>query len=802
MKRRYGLVLLAVVAFMFASPAQTTGNIFGNITAGTKPVSFATITLANKNDTSKVLFFTSADSTGYFTISKIPFNTYQLAISAEGYKTSLQFIRFSPEAASLNLKDFNLYLDTSQLEGVTVTAQKKLIEKTSNGFIINAGANLTQAGGTATDLLKSAPTISVDAEGAVTMRGKTPLVLINGRVSSLANTDELPASSIESIEIINTPGANYDANAESGIINIKLKKNKQKGTNGAIVIGGGYGSRPRVNSSIILNHKTGKWNFGLGYDNRFAGRTRTINASRTNFFLPDNYLLDQHRNDKRLEQLQNLKINIDFVPNAKNSFAFEAIGNTEGQDNHEDLNTIIHRQDGSFKSNTDRFSNEIERSKVAEFALDYQRKYNSDRKSLTASVSTSFEQGRENTNIISHMFDETLHPLGSLSLAKTHNYEDGNISNTRMDYSLPVAKTGQLAMGYKGTFRSLDADFQTSDFIGNDFVINPSSSNIFHFNEQVHAAYGMYSSEVDAAQTSTWTYHFGARAEQVFNNGNTENNTAKFSNSYLQLFPNADIIYTKQQGESWKLSYGKRINRPSSGQLNPFVDITDSLNPHSGNPYLQPEIIHAVETSFDKEWKSSSVSTTLFYRYATNTIRPYSQLQPNGANLTFPVNIGSATSYGIENVITSRPFRFYDFNAGLSFFHQHLNGSNISDDAVKDAFSWNGKLINNFLLWKGAKFQLIGNYNSSLITPQGKRTAQYFADMGYQQKLGKGNARFGITITDIFNTLKSGFINSTSQFDSYRYSKADTRAFIITFAWSFKTAFKEKLLENKFSTEY
>ena len=135
-------------------------------------------------------------------------------------------------------------------------------------------------------------------------------------------------------------------------------------------------------------------------------------------------------------------------------------------------------------------------------------------------------------------------------------------------------------------------------------------------------------------------------------------------------------------------------------------------------------------------------------------------------------------------------------------FQQQLNGSNISTDAVQSAFGWNAKLINNFILWANGKLQVMGNYNSSLATPQGKRIAQYFADIGFQQKLGKGNARLGLTVTDIFNTFKSINISNTTAFSNYRNSKADTRAFIITFAWFFKSAFKEKMLENKFSTDY
>ena len=787
---------------MAISVAQTTASIAGNITDGKKPVSFVTITLAKMPDTGKITFFTAADSVGQFTIENIPFARYQLAFSAAGYKTALQHIELSGSVTNLTFKDFRLDVDTARLAGVTITAQKKLIEKTTSGFIINAAANLTQTGGTATDLLKSAPTVSVDAEGGITLRGKTPLILVNGRISNLANTDQLPAGSIETIEIINTLGANYDANAESGIINIRLKKNKQKGTNGAIVLGAGFGSRARANSSFLVNHKTGKWNLGLGYDNRFAGRTRNINSSRTNFFLPDNYLLDQNRKDKRLEQLQNIKLNIDFVPDSKNSFSFEAIGNTEGQDNNESLNTILDQQNNIFKSNTNRHSIELERSKVAEFALDYNRKFNNERRSLAASLSTSLNWDRENTNITSHLFDEAHNAIGDEGLQRTHNYENGHLSNARIDYTIPVSKTGQLATGYKGTFRSLNADFESADFINNGYVINTASSNIFNFNEQVHAVYAMYSSDYNGAQNVGWSYHAGMRAEQVFNSGETKNNSTNFTNNYLKIFPNADLIYARESGQIWKLSYGKRINRPGFGQLNPFIDITDSLNPHSGNPYLKPEIIHAVELSYDKEWKNCSFSSTLFYRYAINTIRQYSQLQANGANLAYPVNIGNATTYGLENVISAKPAGFYDFNASLSFFEQKLNGSNVSVDAVKNAFGWYAKLINNFLPWSGAKLQLTGNFNSSLVTPQGKRIALYYADMGFQQKLGKGNARLGITVTDIFNTLKSGFINNTSEFKSYRYSKADTRALMITFAWSFKAAFKEKLLENKFSTEY
>ena len=782
--------------------AQMKGNVTGKVTDNGNALEFVTIAISTSADTLKIIYVTTTDSAGNFNFGNIEPGNYQVKFSLIGYTRQVKNILLTAADTQLDLPSITLNKDEKFLQTVTVTAQKKLIEKTPDGFIVNAAANITATGGTATDLLKNTPTVSVDADGALTMRGKTPLILINGRNSMLGNPDQIPASSIESIEIINNPSAKYDANAESGIINIKLKKNRQSGTNGAIALGAGFGSRGRINSSFLVNHKTAKWNLGLGYDNRFAGRTRKIEGGRTSYNLPESYLLIQNRIDERLEQLQNIKFNLDFSPNNKNIFSFEAIGSMEGQDNDESLNSKFYNQANEFKTNTNRHSLEIARSKVAEFAFDYTRKFTDLRKTLSANLTSSINRDRENTDITSQSLNVYNGSIGDPFLQKTHNYENGHISTAKIDYSFPVSANGQLETGYKGILRTVNADFQTSDLINNDYIINTAASNTFLYNEQVHAAYILYNSGFSGKGNKQWKYNLGLRAEQVINDGNTANNSTKFSNQYLNFFPTASLNYYIQPAIYWKLSYGKRINRPGLGHLNPFVDITDSLNPHSGNPNLQPEIIHALEFGYNKEWNSFNLSSNLFYRYSTNSIRQYGQLQPNGAILSYPINIGNATIYGIENMFSGSISKVYDFNASLSFFQQKLNGSNISADAVQNAFGWYGKLINNIVPWQGGKFQVTGNYNSAIATPQGKRVAQYFADLGFQQKLGKRNARLGLTITDIFNTFKSGYENNTPEFSNHRYGKADTRAFIITFAWFFKSVFKENLMENKFSTDY
>ncbi len=779
------------------------GKITGNVVNNNKPVEFATVTISNEQDANKVLFYEATDSLGAFSLTNLNYGTYLLKVKLVGFLPISKTATLNANGSALNFKDLNLIQDASELSKVTVTAQKKMIEKTTEGFIINTANNITQIGGTATDLLKATPTVSVDNDGVITLRGKTPLILINGRNSSLANTDQIAASGIESIEIINNASSKYDANAESGIINIKLKKNKQAGTNGAIALGGGIGAKGRINSSIIVNNKVGKWNIGLGYDNRFAGRTRKIESNRTNYNLVDNYSIIQNRNDKRVEKLQNLKLNLDYNINQYNTISFEALGNMESQDNNEDLISKLYKKPNVFTSSNDRNSFEYEKVKEGEFALNYLKTYKNSKKTMNATVSSSVERGRQNTDIFTKALNESLGQTGVMQTQLTHNYEDGVITNAKLDYYIPVSKNGVFETGYKGLFRTIKTDYLTADKINEAYITNNFVSNVFNFNEQVQAFYIQYhnTTENNTSQ-SNWTYAAGLRAEQVNNTGETFTQSTRFSNNYLKLFPTANLSFNINEKESVKASYGKRINRPGLGQLNPFVDITDILSPHSGNPNLKPEIINAYELSYNNETNKLNFTNSLFFRHSVNAIRSFYIQQPNGAVLNMPMNIGNIDNYGLESMVIGKPSRFYDYNLSATLFRQQINGSNIINDGVNSGTNWSGKIINNFTFNSASKLQIIANYISPKTTPQGESFSMYNVDLGLQKKLGKSNFKLNFIIVDAFNTLKSGYNTQTSTFSIYRSQKSDTRAFMITLAYSFKAALKDKMLENKFNAEY
>ncbi len=788
--------LFLVSQFSFG---QQNPSLDGTITDGKLPVEFADVILKNAADSTKIANYTITDASGHFSLENITAGKYLLELKLIGYKTDSRTINFT--GSPISVGTVVLKNDTNLLNAVVVNSQKKQIQKTDEGLIFNAVSNITQAGGTATDMLKSIPTVAVDAEGGITLRGKSPMILINGKNSAITNMDQIAASSIESIEIISNPTAKYDANAESGIINIKLKKNNQSGLNGAVVLGTGFGAKGRINSSVLLNHKTEKWNFGLGYDNRFAGRTKKIKADRTNYFIDDEHYIHQNRNDERKEGLQNLKFNVDFTPNERNTFSFEALGNFETQDNDETLYTGVNTSSNQFFSDNRRHSLELERSKVGELAFTYDRKFSDDRKSLSGSITSSFGKHKENTDIDTYNYDQYHQQIGDAFLQRTHNYENENISNAIVNYTLPVSEKAIVETGYKGTFRFFNSDFESADFENGNYVINPLASNSFKFNEQINAVYGMLNSFTGDKENPKWKYNLGLRAENVSNTGATKNNSDRFSNNYLKLFPAASLQLNLKQDEFVKLGYSKRINRPDLDDLNPFIDITDALNPHGGNPYLKPEIVHIGELSYNKTWTNYSFSANAFYRNAKDAIRQYAELQDNGVVLLQPRNIGNTVTYGLETIFSLKPFSFYDANISITAFHQHIDASNLTEDTVSDAFNWYGKMINNFVPWKGGKLQLIGNYNSALATAQGERIPIYNIDMGFQQKLGKGNACLGLVVTDVFNTLESGYKNNTLLFSNTRINKSDTRAVMLTFAYTFKSDFKEKLLENQFSTE-
>ncbi len=793
------LIIILFSIFTNSIFGQKNGIIVGEIYDKKGPIEFANVLVVSKNDSLKIFKNSISDSMGQFRVLEVPIGNYTVKIQLISYKASKLNVLIEANNLNINLGRINLDVDVKMLAAVEVTSKKNLIQKTSNGFIINTSANISQAGGSAIDLLRNTPTVVVDPEGAIFLRGKTPQILVNGRNSGITNMDQIMANSIESIEIINNPSAQFDADSEGGIINIKLKKNNQEGTNGAMALGMGYGAKLRANSSFLVGHKAGKWNIGLAYDNRFAERTRNITGERINFKLPNQYFLNQNRGDERVDKNQNLKLNIDYSINSKNTISLEAIGSHVIEDNNEIIRNLTKTELKSFVNNNSRQSLEYRKEKVIELALVHTKKFVDPQKTLKTSLSTSLGKNNEDTDINTQQLFENESISGLPAYQKTYNYDVRKISNLQLDFVQPISLKSQIEIGYKGILRVLNSDFQSKFKSNGEFVINPQTSNIFDFTENIHAIYGQFNSFIGEKENPVFKYNFGLRGEGVSNKGEGKNKSLLLDNQYFNFFPTASFSYFLKENESIKVNLGKRINRPNLGNLNPFTDITDSLTQRSGNPNLRPEIVKIVEIGYNKDWNKASFSSSIFYRTSTDIIQPYTILKPDGVLFTKPLNFGKGSILGLESLFSATLNRVWDTNISITVFQQNINGGNIEPNLSNAVNSWNGKLINNFSIWQNGKVQLVSVYNSPIATPQGTRIAVYNTDLGFQQKINK--ARLGLIVTDIFNQQISGNIWNTIDFSYKRIGKVDSRAILITFAYTFSGNFKDKLMENKFSND-
>jgi outer membrane receptor protein involved in Fe transport len=802
MRAIYFVFFFALHHLLFAQM----GTIRGVVKDSHNPIEFATVYITPETDSTKIVTGSVSDEAGVFKLERIPVGSFWLYVQMMGFVTAKLPVRLEDDRP-VDLADILLVPNSMVLGSVEIIATKDLIQKTEEGLVVNAASNLTQIGGTAADLLKNMPGVLVGADGEVTLRGKTPLTLINGRISGIAGIDraaqmqQIPASSIDRIEIINNPSSKYDADAEGGIINIILKKNNDAGTNGAFAIGTGRGDRYRINASALLNNQAGKWNIGGAYDNWYTTRTRSAKGDRINYAVPDRYYLTQRRFDERLVFFQNAKATVDFAPNKKNNFSFEGLWAFPGEDNRETLKNTYETISRDFTGGNQRYANEIRRSNTVEGALKYVRKFDNPEKVLTANVSNAFNKEKEDTDITTTELSQDGEPLATSSIQRTHVYQYTNLLNYSVDYAQPLTPRGFFETGYKGIMRYLNSDYERATLENDAYVSDPLNTNVFKFSEQIHAAYAQatgWSGDKDAPR---WKYNVGLRAEQVWNNGKTVDLSTSFKNQYFNLFPSGGIAYYTQKQHNVRLSYSKRITRPSLGQLSPFTDITDSLNQRSGNPGLEPELIHLYELSYQHQLSKGSVSVAAFYRIRNNAILPYTVLDENGVAFTQPQNFGKAVTLGTEAIASYSPLSFYSFNASLSAFRVTIDDTGNASEVSKNLISWYAKLVNTFLFSKNGTLQVIANYTAPTAIPQGESVAVYFVDAGFQYKIRKGKSRVGAVITDLFNTQKSGFITSDSNFVFSRIFKQDTRAIMVTFGYTFRGSFREKLMENRFKND-
>ncbi|MGE5400978.1 MAG: TonB-dependent receptor domain-containing protein [Ignavibacteriales bacterium] len=762
----------------FKQPGAAIGKLSGVlIDARTlQPVEYGSVVLHRMKDSSMVNGAIS-DEKGRFIIDKIPYGKYFIKISFVGYTNKrVGEILINPQKENVELGTINLNPSSVSTQEVVITSEKDMIVNNLDKKVINVDKNVASAGGSAIDVMQSIPSVSVDASGSVSMRGNSNVtVLIDGKPSGLmglSSSDvlsQIPASSIESIEVVTNPSARYDPEGTSGIINIVLKKKANQGVNGIATLNAGNNNR--YNLSLNINYKKEKFNLFGSYDNRlghFIGNTLTDRTTSLNDVTT--YLnQDVHNNGKMSSH--NFNFGADYFLNDKNTLTLTLQHRIMGMDLNGTQGYSSLDMNRSLLSYFERRNEAGRNIKSFEYSLNYKGTSSLKGEELTADATYSANTMNRNEDVSQRHFGQNEIMREFSPIQRTESGNKVGMLLVEVNYARPLRESSRIEAGFKSTIRNLSMSYDAYGFASPEgvWINNPLLRNHFDYQEQIHAVYAMFSGSLDALK-----YQAGLRAEQVLTDSKLELSAESFKNNYFSLYPTAHLSVEFDGNQEALLSYSRRVDRPNYRQLNPYVDYSDSLNIVSGNPRLMPQYINSYELGYSKSWEKSSFTSTVFYRQTSGIITSYSKLLDNGVTNTSFMNLNTGTSYGAELIANKPLLEWWKINVNFSYFRTIINGNAAGNSVSTDNYSWTGKLNSNMTLWENINLMIMANYKAPQITAQGRSKELYSADAAVRRDFLDGKLSVTLRISDIFNTMKYNsetygpgfYINSRSSMDS------------------------------------
>lgn len=794
-----------------ATPAaQPTGGTVSGILVDNqnKPVAYATVTLLRQDSTVVNGDLTKDD--GSFSISPTGTGSFILSISAIGLKSRfIPNIQVGPGSMKKNLGNIKASASTNNLKEVDIVAEKPIMQMDVDKKVFNVEKNITTAGGSATDVLSNVPAVSVDVDGNVSLRNNSNVtILIDGKPATLLGSDQasalqsLPASSIESVEVITNPSAKYDAQGPTGIINIVTKKDGRLGVNGSITLGAGTGDK--YNGAFSLNVRKGKWNVftndNFRLNSNYNNTTTDIQYNTTSSYYDHSYEHAQRHFDG---SFNTVGASYDFDKN--NTLTLTQNVNIMNFGNTDTSNARIFKGPGyqNLDSMIQRYSNANGGPLSLSSSLDFKRKFKKKGEELT--VDATFA----NANIYrTQNYTTNYTNLAANSTYFTTEQAPAQGNNQTFtayaDYTDPLfTKNGKLGFGAKTqiyNFKSYNNPLERID-TGQQFADYSILTN-FKYNQQVHAAYINWND-----QLGKFSYQVGVRGEySQYSGTDSVTSTLHFTQNYpLSLFPSAFVSYQLPSQQSIYLNYSRRTNRPSFFQLMPYLDLSNPAIISQGNPGLKPEFIHNIEFSYSKATtRGDNFILSAYYTYTQNLSERVTRLitgsaEDNMLNLqqfigkqySTTLNVASGTTYGAEATGHVSILPFWDATLDFNFFQNQIIIGNI-DTAFKayvsdnQGFSWFGKVNTTIKLPKNFSIQLNGNYESSKPLAQGTLKEVYWMDAAIRKNFWKNKATLVLNCSDVFNTRKYTTItNIPNLYNETYYRNRETRVGNITFTYRF-----------------
>lgn len=784
-------ILLTVLTLSIVSHAQKgIGKVSGSVIDGsTKTIESATITLLRAKDSS-VAKMSVADKTGKFVFEGVPAGIYMVSITAVGHNKGFsETIEITDANPSVTLKTVELVPLAKNLAAATVIAKKPLIEQKLDRTIVNVEASITNVGNSALEVLEKSPGITVDKDGNISLKGKQGVVvMIDGRPSYLNGPDlanmlrSMSASQLDQIEIMTNPPAKYDAAGNSGVINIKTKKNKQFGYNGSITTGYTQGQYPRFNEGANFNYRNSKVNLftSVNYNRNHKGEdlliTRNFRESSTKEILS---IFDQKSAMENESHFYSGKIGLDYSAGKKTTLGFVLNGfynpstwKSNSITNIYDPNNMLISQAKSFSQNDEKWKN---------FSSNFNLRTTLDSAGQEITADLDYVQYRSTST--QPLYSTYYNNMGGLTQGPDtllgNLPQDITIYSGKADYTLPLKKGAKFEAGIKSSYVKTDNDANYDSLQNGQMVHDYNRSNHFVYEENVNAAYINYSRPLG----KKWSGQFGLRAENTNAKGNQLTTGIQFKRNYTQLFPTVYLQYTANEKNSFVINYGRRINRPDYGDLNPFIHFLDRYTFEQGNPNLKPQFSHNIELSHTYK---GFLTTTLNYSKTTDIIQQVIE-QNELTNETFvkKANIATRNQFGIAVSAYKQIRKWWSGNiyANLSDnrFKGVVNNENISIGIAmlmvqaQQQFKWGkgwGAEVSGFYRSKGLEGVIF-------IQP----IVQVNAGFSKQVLKNKGSVR--LNFRDIFAGSRFKGYSKYGNVDAKFTDINDSRAVSLSFTWRF-----------------
>lgn len=769
------------------------GTITGKLVdaANNQPLELATVSLVRKSDNHPVKSL-QTDLQGNFSLTGIDNGRYLLRATYVSYLTFLKdSINITPAKQVINLGNIRLRQGKGVLKEVVVTAQKSQIQLGIDKKSFNVEQSLVSQGGSATDLLANVPSVQVDVDGNLSLRGSSNVrVLINGKPSALTGGNiadilqSIPASAIETIEVITNPSSKYDAEGQSGIINIVLKKNVQKGFTGSA--SASVGTQKTYNGNFALAYQNSKINVYANYSYRKGTR---IGDGFSNKLTNIGDTLSQTQNQTQNQEFtftgQNIRSGIDINLDPKTTLGFSNNINIRDRDRNQSGNTLISRNNNPLQRITQNNTSNGSGTNL-DFNIDFDHKYKKKGEELTANVNYGTDKNNNFDDLFNDSYDYTL-PLDTRSEQHNTTIGTGKNWNFQADYTLPL-KNGKLEAGVRSTINNSDNNFVV-DTLNNTggYDYNPYLSNRFIYKENINAAYTNYQH-----QFGNFGLQAGLRLEDAhIRTSLIDSVAAPHKQDYFRIYPSVFLTDKLSENQTLQLSYSRRVSRPRDRQLSPFLDESDKLNYQQGNPDLRPEDTHSFELSYINYWKSVTLTSSLYYRLTNDNIqRITTPLSATNLDITLTTfqNLKSASNAGYELIAKVSPSSAFDLTGNLNIYYRHIDGDAALNLATTSGYAWNGNLTANIKPVKKLGLQIRGDYQGPQVIPQGKMRAMYGVDGGIKYDITK-TLNISGNVRDIFNTRKfrSDINYNTPYFTSTQISERrfSTRTAIFTLAYRF-----------------